>query len=316
MTSTVQAETDARLPQILAALFPSASITGAPKVSTMQWIADLEDTPRGVYTGAIGWLSPGRQAEFGVAIRTVWVDRTRGEAEYGTGGGIVWDSVAAAEYDECRTKSLVLTARRPVFRLLETLLWEPDLGFFLLARHLDRLRSSARYFGFCVPEDVEARLLGFAAGLSSGRFRVRLLLDENGDLELDPGPLVDERPLLWKVGLAREPVATEDVFLFHKTTHRVAYEAARLPDCDDVLLWNTRGELTESTVANLVLKLDGRLLTPRADCGLLPGTFRAHLLETGEVAEAVLRKPDLEGASAIYLINSVRRWIPVTLARE
>jgi len=315
LTSTVQAETDARLPQILAALFPSASITGAPKVSTMQLIADLEDTPRGAYTGAIGWLSPGRQAEFNVAIRTVWVDSTRGEAEYGTGGGIVWDSVPAAEYAECRTKSLVLTSRRQAFRLLETLLWEPDQGFFLLSRHLDRLRSSARYFGFRVPEDVAARLLGLAAGLSSERFRVRLLLDEDGDLEMDAGPLAAERPLPWRVGLAREPVAPEDVFLFHKTTHRAVYEAARLPDRDDVLLWNTRGELTESTLANLVLKLDGRLLTPHATCGLLPGTFRAHLLETGEIAEAVLRKPDLERASAVYLINSVRRWIPVTLSR-
>jgi para-aminobenzoate synthetase/4-amino-4-deoxychorismate lyase len=211
----------------------------------------------------------------------------------------------------------VLTSERPEFRLLETLLWEPGEGYFLLDRHLQRLRASARYFGFREPRDLEEHLRGQALRFAVSRQRVRILLDADGEIELQHERLGEGPPEPWRVSLARAPVSSEDVFLYHKTTHRGAYERAQeqAPGCDDVLLWNERGELTESTVANLVLDIQGERLTPAADCGLLPGTFRAQLLESGEIREATLQVEDLRHAEAVYLVNSVRRWIPVELER-
>ena len=150
MTSTVTASSPAPFADIMAALFPCASVTGAPKPRTMEIIAELEQTPRRVYTGCIGFLSPGRQAQFNVAIRTILIDRERKRAEYGVGGGILWDSTVDDEYEECRIKARVLTSGYPEFSLLETILWTPDRGYYLLERHLARLRDSAAYFGFSV----------------------------------------------------------------------------------------------------------------------------------------------------------------------
>jgi len=132
LTSTVEADTDAQLPEIFSALFPCASITGAPKIRSSEIIADLEPQPRGVYTGAIGFVGPHRQARFNVAIRTIQIDRKLDLARYGTGGGIVWESSAEDEWLECRTKGLVLKSAQPDFDLLETLLWTPSEGYLLL----------------------------------------------------------------------------------------------------------------------------------------------------------------------------------------
>ncbi len=150
MTSTVVGRSSANIADIMAALFPCASITGAPKVSTMQHIAALESDPRGIYTGCIGYIAPGRRAQFNVAIRTVMIDRSRATAEYGVGGGIVWGSEVEGEYEECQTKARILTERRPKFKLLESILWTPEDGYFLLEEHLTRLGDSAQYFGFFI----------------------------------------------------------------------------------------------------------------------------------------------------------------------
>jgi para-aminobenzoate synthetase/4-amino-4-deoxychorismate lyase len=314
MTSTVTAQTDASLAAVLAAVFPCASITGAPKVRTMRILTELETAPRGVYTGAIGCLAPGRRAQFNVAIRTAVIDRALGRATYGVGSGIVWDSDAAAEYDECLLKARVLDARRDEavdFQLLESLLWTPAEGYFLLRRHLDRLAESAEYFGFaCDQERVEQALAEGAAGLDEPS-KVRLLLDRNGRVAVEAQALADgARPEPVRIGLARSPISTADVRLYHKTTRRAVYDAARAsrPDCDDVILWNERGELTESSVANIVLELEGRRVTPPVSAGLLAGTFRAHLLEAGEIEECTLMVDDLARAGRVWLINSVRRW--------
>ncbi len=162
MTSTVNAETEAGFPEIMAALFPCASITGAPKVRTMQIIAALEGTPRGLYTGCIGYLAPGRQAQFNVAIRTVTIDRLSSQAEYGVGGGIVWDSEGEDEYQECKIKARVLAQAPPAFDLLETMLWEPESGYFLLQEHLSRLAASAEYFQFTADLEAISRELGYS----------------------------------------------------------------------------------------------------------------------------------------------------------
>ena len=319
MTSTVTAETDAPLGDILAATFPCASITGAPKVSAMRIINELEPKSRGVYTGAIGFIAPGRRAQFSVAIRTAVIDRQRGRAAYGVGSGVVWDSDARAEYEECLLKARVLYARPESmadFRLLESLRWTRDEGYFLLDRHLQRLVESAEYFGIQFDASAVERALAKAVATLSTPSKVRLLLDRRGQIESTAVPLESTAlPAIMRVGLARRPVFSADVWLYHKTTRREVYDAARAsrPDCDDVILWNERGELTETTIANLVLEIDGRRYTPPVSSGLLPGTMRAYLLEIGEIAECVLSLADLSRASGIWLVNSVRGWMPAML---
>jgi len=315
LTSTVEAITTARLPEIFTALFPCASITGAPKIRAARIIHDLEHHPRGVYTGAIGYLGPQRQARFNVAIRTVQIDRRRDRARYGTGSGIVWESTAEEEWLECRTKGLVLQPGPPEFELLETLLWSPEEGYRLLDRHLQRLTDSARYFDFEVDfGEVRAALEQEAARLGSGRHKVRMLVGRNGEVTVEGEP-IDPTPGPWSVARASQPVDLHDPFLFHKTTHREVYDVHRRqhPEADEVLLWNENRELTESTVANLVLRLDNRLVTPPIEAGLLAGTLRQELLDSGEIEERRLALEDLDHASETFLINSVRGWIPVRL---
>lgn len=315
MTSTVTAQVTAPFSELMGALFPCASITGAPKVSTMGIIAALETAPRGIYTGTIGFLAPGRRAQFNVAIRTAVIDRETGQAEYGVGGGVVWDSTARDEYAESLLKARAITAPQPDFSLLETLRWTPPEGWFLPERHLSRLSDSAEYFGF--PFDkamIEARLTVLEKSFQ-GPQRVRLLLLPDGTLK-DEGTLLPPQsvnPL--RVKLAVYPIDDSDVFLYHKTTRRTVYEQARAaqPDCDDVLLYNQRGELTDFTIGNLVAQLDGQLVTPPVACGLLPGTFRADLLAQGMIQERELYREDLVRCTKLFLVNSVRGWVEIEL---
>lgn len=319
MTSTI---TSRLLPQvglveILQALFPSGSVTGAPKIRTMKIIDALEDSPRQIYTGGIGFVSPDSEAVFNVAIRTLLIDTHRGIAELGVGSGITYDSAPEAEYRECLLKAQFLSQSRPAFALLETMLYDGVAGNFLLDRHLARLADSADYFGFQFDEnEIRAALQKIAESLKNGKFKIRLLLNRNGSLQVAQTVLAGSSPRApWRVAIAREPVNSRDVFLFHKTTHREVYETSKAsrPDCDDVILVNERGELTESTLANLVVRLEGNDYTPPVECGLLAGTFRTELLEQGKLIERVLRPEDLRQAEAIFLINSVRGWSPVQL---
>jgi para-aminobenzoate synthetase / 4-amino-4-deoxychorismate lyase len=308
MTSTVTALTDVSQSQLLQAMFPCASITGAPKRSTMGIIAALETEPRRIYTGSIGYMAPGRRLQFNVAIRTMLVDRERGQAEYGVGGGIVWDSTAAAELEETAHKARVLAVRRPPFRLLETMRWQPDSGYFLLEDHLQRLQRSASYFGYAFREEaIRAVLAAQAGAFPETMQRVRLLLDRSGNVMVEAqGYVPDGEPR--RVCLAPEPIDPEDPFLYHKTTNRALYEAALAarPGCDDVLLWNEAGELTEATRANIVVELDGERVTPPVSSGLLPGVYRGWLLRGGRVREQVVRIADLDRCQAIWLVNALR----------
>lgn len=325
MTSTVSAKTDASVTDIFRALFPCASVTGAPKVRTSAIIRELETEARGVYTGAIGYLAPKRKALFNVAIRTAHVDRKKKTVCYGIGGGIVWDSDPAQEYEECRTKALVATKPTPEFSLLETILWTEQEGFSLLAERLDRLRDSAEYFDIPLSIDsVISRLDGEAATFQAAR-RIRLLVGRDGSIHIEHRPADVASPVwttpmehprtatgVWRIGLAREPVHSGDRFLYHKTTHRAVYEPALsyLAGRDMVVLWNERGEITETPVANIVMLQNGRWVTPPVSCGLLPGTLRARLLRAGVLHESIITKQELEKAESCYLINSVRGWIP------
>ncbi|MDH3704488.1 MAG: aminodeoxychorismate synthase component I [Acidimicrobiia bacterium] len=313
LTSTVTARSRAPLRELLAACFPAASITGAPKVRTTELIAELEGTPRGVYTGAVGVLAPDGSLELNVAIRTAHVDRLEGTVEYGVGGGIVWDSRPDEEWAEAHDKARVLERARTPFRLLETMAWGPTTGAVLLDRHIDRLVRSAGHFGFDVdPAEIRRRVDDVTG---DGPLRLRLLMSGDGAIELEQHPMPAATAEPWVVAIDPKPVASTDEFLRHKTTHRRRYDEAlaRFPDHRDVLLVNERGELTESTTANLVLEHSGRLRTPWAQSGLLPGTFRAELLDSGLIDEAVLTLDDLRSADRCFLINSVRGWIPITV---
>lgn len=311
MTSTVTARTTAGLDEVFRALFPCASITGAPKVKTSEIIRDLEATPRGLYTGAIGFAGPGA-AQFNVAIRTLVLDHARGTAEYGVGSGVVWDSDPEREYQECLSKALILQRVPEPFQLLATLAWRSGEGYHLLARHLARLERAACYFGFSFhTEHVRAALDDAARGFPTASRRVRLTITAEGQPHIEHGPLPEAAGVPWKLALAREPVDPSDPFLYFKTTRRALYTRVRQehPGFDDVVLWNTRGEITESCIANVAIQRGGRWVTPPVSCGLLDGVLREELLARGELSEAIITVDEFRNASACALLNSVRGWI-------
>jgi para-aminobenzoate synthetase/4-amino-4-deoxychorismate lyase len=309
MVSHVTARTRAPLTEIFSAIFPPASITGAPKCRTMEIIDELEPTPRRVYTGAIGFIAPGRRAQFNVAIRTVLIDRRASRAEYGVGGGVVWDSQCEREWEECQVKARVLRSAPEEFRLLETLLWKPESGYWLLEDHMQRLRQSATYFCFAIDADAVKNALTKAAGKFVGTpHRVRLLVGRAGEIGIEPTPLTRTVQGFGDVRLACTPVDASNAFLYHKTTNRGIYTEAlqSCPGSADVILFNGRGEVTESTIANIAVEIDGTLCTPPVQCGLLPGTYRAHLLAQGEVEERMIDIATLLNSPRVYLFNSVR----------
>ena len=318
MTSTVTAKTRASLTDIMKALFPASSITGAPKTRTMEIIAELETTPRRIYTGSVGFFGPNRIAQFNVAIRTVLVDRLTRQAEYGVGGGIVWDSGDLDELEECRTKARILTRRAPDFSLLESLLWTPEEGYFLLSGHMTRLQQSAEYFSFSIyPQAVHDEIFSLSSRLEKIPHKVRVMVNRSGTVTCQGEPLPPgaDAPMP-RVCLAPVPVNSSDPFLYHKTTNRSVYNNARAacPGYDDVILWNEKGEITESCIANIVVEMDDCLYTPPVSCGLLPGTFRAFLLAEGRIRERIILRSDLPRISKLCLINSVRKMREVALS--
>ncbi|MET3292826.1 UNVERIFIED_CONTAM: para-aminobenzoate synthetase/4-amino-4-deoxychorismate lyase [Brevibacillus sp. OAP136] len=314
MTSTVEATTrdETTIEEVFTALFPCGSITGAPKVSTMKLIEQLEDSPREVYCGTIGYITPQKEAVFNVAIRTVLIDAKTGAAEYGVGGGITWDSQAEDEYDEVVAKSAILTTDMPAFSLLETMKLVGG-EYDLLDWHLERLQESAAYFG--IPLDrvqLDAELQAYARKTNEN-MRVRLLVSQQGTIALEGVPLAEQPIVPQPFAVASRPIASANPFFYHKTTERSIYQVHKneYPDAFDVLLWNERGELTEFTIGNFVVEIDGEKLTPPITSGLLAGTLRAELLAQGAIAERVLTMDDLTRATQVWLINSVRGWVPV-----
>ena len=317
LTSTVRARArpGTTLVGLFEALFPSGSVTGAPKPSTMALIAQLEESRRGAYCGAVGIVAPARasfRARFNVAIRTIVVGRATGDDVYGAGGGITWASTAEAEHAELLAKSAVLFVPAEEFELFETMGYWPGEGLRNLDRHLERLGSSARYFGFRF--DVAATRAALEVALTDRceARRVKLLLSRSGAVQVQSTsmPAAPDRPL-W-LAIDCEPVDSSSVWLYHKTTRRSAYEAraARHPEADDVVLVNERGELTEATTANLAVCLGGQWWTPPVGSGCLPGVERARLVEQGRLAERALRRDDLYGAEGIALVSSLRGWRP------
>jgi para-aminobenzoate synthetase / 4-amino-4-deoxychorismate lyase len=299
----------------LHALFPAGSVTGAPKIRAMEIINELEDGPRGVYTGAIGYLCPDGGAQFSVAIRTAAIGAGRGEI--GIGSGVVADSNADAEFDECLLKLRFLT-EPPLteFELIETLLWNPGEGYVLLERHLARLMGSASYFGFELDEgEVKQALARGAQMFRRGNWRVRLTANRLGKVSVTSTALPETANLSFRFAIAEERVNSSNLFLYHKTTERDFLDRTRnayreRTGCDEVIFLNERDELTEGSFTTLFAEIGGKLLTPALSCGLLPGTLRDEMLETGQATEAILTIAGLRSASRIWLGNSVRGLVP------
>lgn len=320
MTSTVRGRLreGTSSTQILRALFPSGSVTGAPKIRTMEIISELEKEERGPYCGAVGFFSPVGDAVFNVPIRTVVLRGERGVM--GIGSGIVADSDADGEYEECLLKGRFLTRPRPAMRLIETLRWQEETGFTLLEDHLARLFGTARHFGFAFPlGEIRRALADAAAGFTGSRKqRVRLLLSRDGEFDISSSPLYPP-PSAPLVRLSKVQMNSADPHLYHKTTRREVYDRelkeARKDGFFEVLFTNEKGELTEGAFTNIFVQRGGRLVTPPVSCGLLDGVLRRHLLreKEGTVVEEVLAPEDLEGAERLFAGNSVRGLVEVRL---
>jgi para-aminobenzoate synthetase / 4-amino-4-deoxychorismate lyase len=321
MTSTIDGISFAQKPsfqELIQALFPCGSVTGAPKIRTMEIIHELERQQRGVYCGAIGYTSE-TETCLNVPIRTVELEN--GTGKMGIGSGIVADSKAEEEWAECLLKGNFLTVNEPDFQLIETLLWQPETGFFLFEYHLERLADSAHYFHFfCDIAKIRSELEAVVEQKTQ-QCRVRLLLYRDGEISITAHPMPAEQPSteLRKVIFSQEEIDPNTPYLFHKTTRRNRYdqerERALAQGYDEVLFTNTAGQVTEGAISTLFIadKEQDILLTPPLACGLLAGTYRRLLLEQGKAVERILTVQDLQEAETIYLANSVRGLSKVVL---
>ena len=307
---------------IFKGLFPCGSVTGAPKIRSMQIINELEKAERGVYTGAIGFISPKHEAVFNIPIRTLAIDTETKRGDLGIGSGIVADSKGQSEYEECILKAKYFTRLMGDYKLIETMLWEESKGYFLLGLHMERLENSARFFRIpCNIEMVRRRLEEIESNFSKDKaYRIRLLIDKNGKLSVSSSEFsqdsTDEIPY---ITISDRKTDSRNIFLYHKTTNRSLYESEydryKRDGFVDVVFENERGEITEGAITNVFVEKDGVFMTPPVECGLLDGVFRKHLLRGGQgrFVEKVLRRDDLIEADAIYLSNSVRGLFKVQL---
>jgi len=333
MTSTITAArfdtAPVRPAQILDAIFPCGSVTGAPKIRTMEIIAELETQPRGVYTGAIGYFAPSGDGVFNVPIRTVVIEGRRGEM--GIGSGIVADSTARDEWRECLLKARFLTDPPPRFDLIETMFYDPESGYLFEEQHIERLRRSADYLGFaCDKQNIGLSLDQFAARNSEGCSRVRLKLSVAGGVTITSAPTTRPGALTLgealqrsdggEIGLAEERTNSLSAWLFHKTTMRrlydTAYQQALSDGLIDIIFCNERDEVTEGAISNVIIQKGGNFYTPPLSCGVLPGVMREVLMadaDSERVEERLLYLADLQQADRIFICNSVRGVIPVSL---
>ena len=301
---------------IFKALFPGGSVTGAPKIRTMQIIKKLECGSRNIYCGALGMVLPKQKAVFNLPIRTVSLRGKRGEM--GIGSGIVWDSDADSEFQECLLKARFLTCGNKDFSLLETILWEKG-GYSLLNSHLERMKASARYFGFLFNEArIRSRLKAQAKGFSRhNHYKVRLLLDKNGTPRLFHERLLPAQKVQNYVALSAKKTDPKSAFYYHKTTNRVLYDSEYALYAKkgffDVIFLNSRNEVTEGAISNIIVQKKGRLYTPPVSSGLLAGLMRSYLLKKGIISEKKIYPAELYRAERIFLCNSVRGITEVRL---
>lgn len=298
--------------ELLEGIFPPGSITGAPKIRAMELIADLETEARGVYCGAIGHISPEGRSHFNVAIRTPVIMRG-GEGEMGIGSGVVYDSRGGSEYEECLLKMKFLTDPPQPFQLIETMLYDPGQGLWLEQRHMDRLQASADHFAFsCDLQRVKEAIEAALEGRKDQCLRVRLTLSEDGTPAVTVTELGEgSTPAVMRFVVSPTRLNSADRFLYHKTTRRELYDSEwkKYNDemgADEVVYLNELGELAEGSRTSIFVEKDGVLVTPPLTAGLLPGTLRADLLESGRAVEGTLTLEELLAAEVSYLGNSVR----------
>ncbi len=319
MVSTVHGELAANvdLHQIMEAMFPPASITGAPKISAVKSIARNEKSPRKIYTGSIGCFLPRRNFRLNVAIRTLLFENNR--IETGIGGGIVYDSTPESEWREALLKCRYATAEEPEFQLFETLGWTPAEGFRFAPEHLQRLLTSQHYFGrpCCALATLEQELSKLQDKLEQDTAYqagacVKITLGRNGEIKslLSPPRLPDWRTTALNVLISSRRVNSSDLFLYHKTSHRrffdEALQNARAQGFHEVIFLNEREELTQGGISNLFLCKNGVWSTPALNCGLLPGVWRARAMAALHAQERHLSLSDLIDADTIVLGNSLR----------
>ena len=315
VTAEIAPETDAV--DVLAALFPCGSITGAPKIAAMQAIAEIEGGARGLYTGAIGRFDASGDAMFNVAIRTLTLAHRAEHASFGAGGGIVADSRASEEWDEARAKTDFLTRDASAFDLIETMAFDPEHGIALLDRHLHRLAASARAFDFPFDRHAARNELQAATFRLRDARKVRLVVAPSGAVAVEVAPMPAAHAAL-SVAVVPLPVAPADIRLRHKTSDRRFYDDARIrAGVDEVVFERPDGRLTEGSFTSLFVPRKDRagrdiLVTPPCSVGLLPGVLRADLLESGRAIEGDLTAADL--ATDFFVGNALRGLIVARLA--
>lgn len=310
MTSTIKSQLrpDVDLVAVFRSLFPCGSITGAPKIATMEIIKNLEPQPRGVYCGTIGLLLPNGRRIFNVAIRTIQLHQ--GKAIYGVGGGITWDSTWESEYREVHQKAAVLYRKQARFQLITTgkisqnsLLFEDQ--------HLERLTKASRYFAYPFdPKKLRQKIEEECQACDSHQdYRLRISLSKSGEIELSRQILTPLSPSFCQAKLCLQEADLQRPFTYFKTTHRPHLTLGK----QEIIYHNVAGELLETSIGNLVLKIARKLYTPPINLGILPGIYRQHLLETGQVEEKVLILKDLAQAEAVYGCNAVRGLYELTV---
>jgi len=313
MTSTVKSQLrkDIELKDIFLSLFPCGSVTGAPKIKTMEIIEEIEKQKRNIYTGAIGYISPDRKACFNVAIRTICLRGKKGDL--GIGGGIVYDSKPKAEYDEAILKAKFFLKKFPKIKLIESIRLK-DKKYWLLNLHLKRLKSSAEYFS--IPINISKIKTALSEQIVKGFLKVRVVVDTEGGFNIERIPL-DKLKKPVKVKISKRKVNPRNSFLYHKTTKRGFYDKergkAKSQGFFDVLFTNKKGELTEGAISNIFILKNKKLYTPKLECGLLVGVLRESLLESKRAEEKVLHLKDLKEADRVYIGNSVRGLIEAKL---
>jgi len=320
MTSTVESRLHPRISsyELFKAIFPSGSVTGAPKIRTMQIIEKLEKTPRRIYTGSIGFISPKNIAAFNIAIRTLLIDTRQKRGEMGIGSGIVYDSDAKKEYEECRLKAKFFTEQNSDFKIIETMLWDKQNGCTLLKFHRERLLESAEYFDFLYNEKAILKILQeLRISLDKGKkYRVRLLLSKEGEPEITYTPIEADKSDRF-LTFSKRKTSSFNKFLFHKTTNRKVYDeeykACKEKGFCDIIFRNEKNEITEGAISNIFIKKGRKYYTPPVECGLLNGVCRRYLLKKRNfpVEEKILYEKDMVSADEILLTNAVRGIVKV-----
>ncbi len=310
MTSTVAGtlKKDITYFDIFRSIFPGGSVTGAPKIRTMQIIKELEGSSRNIYCGALGIISPPDKAILNLPIRTISITRNKGEM--GVGGGIVYDSYPNQELQECLLKAKFLTDRYKPFELLETMLWNGNYRF--LNEHLKRMQNSAQYFDFSFKrKEIIKQLKRLENNFNKVyEYRVRLLLDREGKIKTEYSKISKKVGSQNYIAISKYRINPERIFWYHKTTNRRLYDEQYRYYLKkgylDVIFMNKRNEITEGTISNIVIKKGQIYYTPPVSSGLLPGILRQELIKKNKVREKVLFLKDLKKADRIFLCNSVR----------